>query len=211
MVPEMDEFPRFRRPASSRETVPFVLLSAFCVYVLAWFWQASSRMELLDSINFELVLGSVLAFVSLLMIATKPPKLAGLCRALIGLALLLLLVISVRVPGSPDPVVAWDMYMERVVKFSFWAIFIAALVRSPRDLRWFIGAFLVACGYICFESVRGGLFGGMMWQNQGVMRLHGTTLLFRHPNSLAGLALGLVPFAYYLLPLAKTKFKWKII
>lgn len=188
-----------------RETTPTLILFLFCIYVLAWFWQVSRRVDWLEAIRFEFVLGTFLAFVSVAMLVVKPPRLGGSGPALVGSAAVLFLLISIQVPISTDPALAWTTYVDRVVKFGFWAVFIAAFVRSERDLRWFIAAFMTACVYITYESVRGGLFGGMMWQNQGVMRLHGPTPLFEHPNSLAGLALGLVPFAMYLFPIARSR------
>jgi hypothetical protein len=42
-----------------------------------------------------------------------------------------------------------------------------------------------------------------VWQNQGVMRLHGAVPIYAHPNSLAGIAMGAVPFVVFLLPVWK--------
>jgi O-antigen ligase len=51
------------------------------------------------------------------------------------------------------------------------------------------------------EGIVGQLTGSMVWQNQGVMRLHGSTSLYAHPNSFAGMALGTIPFIIYLFPI----------
>jgi O-antigen ligase len=39
--------------------------------------------------------------------------------------------------------------------------------------------------------------GTMVWENQGVIRLHGSTPIYNHPNSFAGMALGCLPFILY--------------
>jgi O-antigen ligase len=56
------------------------------------------------------------------------------------------------------------------------------------------------------EGFIGQITGSKVWENQGIMRLHGATNLYLHPNSFSGFALGTVPFIYYLLPVAN---KWQ--
>ena len=36
-----------------------------------------------------------------------------------------------------------------------------------------------------------------MWQNLGIMRLHGVTSIFSQPHSYAGMAVGTLPFVLY--------------
>ena len=64
----------------------------------------------------------------------------------------------------------------------------------------FLAAFLFACFYVTQESARGAITGGLVWENQGVMRLHGAVPIYRHPNSLAGIAMGTIPFCIFLWP-----------
>jgi len=76
-------------------------------------------------------------------------------------------------------------------------------------MRAFLFAFLFGCFYVTLESARGAFTGGLIWENQGVMRLHGAVPIYAHPNSLAGVAMGIVPFVVFLFPVVKTKI-WKL-
>jgi len=78
--------------------------------------------------------------------------------------------------------------------------FMATLIRTPKSLGLFLAAFLFACFYVTQESARGAITGGLVWENQGVMRLHGAVPIYRHPNSLAGIAMGTIPFCIFLWP-----------
>jgi hypothetical protein len=85
------------------------------------------------------------------------------------------------------------------------ACFIILFVRSPKSLRFFICAIMLAWFKMGQEGLLGQITGSLVWENQGVMRLHGSTGLYDHPNSFSGLALGMLPFIYFLFPLAD---KW---
>jgi hypothetical protein len=65
------------------------------------------------------------------------------------------------------------------------------------------------------EGFWGKWTGSLVWENQGVQRLHGSTRLFAHPNSFSGFGLGTVPFAYYLYPVVvkyyNKYFKWALM
>jgi O-antigen ligase len=121
-------------------------------------------------------------------------------------AVALLLCMVVQIPFAADPVWAQFMFFERgVFKFTMMTFFILVMVQSPRTLLWFLLAFLFACLYVTQESVQGLISGGLYWMNQGVMRLHGSVTMYQHPNSLAGLAMGVVPFVVFLFPVVKSK------
>jgi putative inorganic carbon (HCO3(-)) transporter len=54
------------------------------------------------------------------------------------------------------------------------------------------------------EGVFGWITGGMVWENQGIPRLHGVTTMFAHPNSYSGFAVGCLPFALFLITYLKS-------
>ncbi len=66
-----------------------------------------------------------------------------------------------------------DVFIDRIVKFSCMALFIAAFVRNPLSLRLFMGMSFLSCLKIGQEAFIGKIRGTMVWQNQGVMRLNG--------------------------------------
>jgi len=177
--------------------VPMWALVIFCGYVIIWYLQIGYRVPALGAIRFEFIYA---AFLSIIAIATG--GLAQLSSPLIKYCALLLLCMFIQVPFSYDVTTSWTVFFDRVVKFAFMALFIVSFVRSPRDLIFFLGAFLLACLKMGQEGFWGQVTGGLVWQNQGIMRLHGATPLYEHPNSFAGMALGTLPFIYYLFPLA---------
>ncbi len=89
------------------------------------------------------------------------------------------------------------MFNDRVFKFAILTFLMVVLVESPRNLRLFMAAFLFSIFYITLESVQGLITGGLYWENQGTMRLHGAVPIYGHPNSLGGVALGSLPFIWY--------------
>ncbi|MDR7420714.1 MAG: O-antigen ligase family protein, partial [Armatimonadota bacterium] len=116
-------------------------------------------------------------------------------------AIAYLAFVTLHLPLSQSFALSWDTYVDRVLKFSCMTLFIWAFVRNPRTLRLFIAAFLLACLKLGQEAFVGKLTGSMVWENQGIMRLNGAPgTLFGHPNSLAGLAVGTLPFIYFLWP-----------
>jgi len=62
------------------------------------------------------------------------------------------------------------------------------------------------------EAFIGRITGSMIWENQGIMRLNGQLgSRFGHPNSLSGLAIGALPFIYYLFPVLSRKWKMGLL
>ena len=172
----------------------FVFLT--CIYVITWYLQLSSRIGLLQAVRFEFVLGLFLSICAIFQIL-KETRPATSLRLPVTLWLILLAVYSLF---SYDFEKSWDIYFNRVIKFSMLALFIVAFVRTEWALRCVIFAFLLAMLKMGQEGVIGWLGGGLVWQNQGIMRLHGSTMLYRHPNSFSGMAVGCLPFIFFLFP-----------
>ena len=201
---------RFQRgdgsnPVVPSESTPRPLLLLFCIYVLSWFWQVGVRREWLGAIRFEFYLGAFLAVTAVVLLAIQPrTRVAGQWpKGLLVSAVILFLLIAIQVPMSIVPLHSGSIFIERVFKFAFMGIFLIAFVKSPSDLRWLVATLFIAWGYLTFESFRAGLSGTMIWESQGIPRLRGDTPMFRHPNSLAGMASGVLPFAFFVFPLLK--------
>ncbi len=178
---------------------PVLLL--FCGYVLIWYLQIGYRIPALGAIRIEFIWALVLTLIALL----APDKPNYLKNPLSGIVILFFLSIAIQVPFSYVPDYSWNVFFNRVVKFAFMAFFIVSFVRSPKGLILFIGAFMLACLKMGQEGLIGQLTGSLVWQNQGVMRLHGSTPNYLHPNSFTGMALGTIPFILYLFPIVP---KW---
>jgi putative inorganic carbon (hco3(-)) transporter len=183
-------------PVAIQVNYPYIsniLILFFCGYVIAWYLQVGLRITALGAIRFEFIYAATLSFAALFF----TPKFEKSCP-LIPYIYLYFIVIIIQVPFSYDLETSMDVFIERIVKFAFMAFFIVAFVRNPSHLRYFLGAFLLACLKMGQEGLVGRITGGLIWENQGVMRLHGSTPLYLHPNSFSGMALGTLPFVYYL-------------
>ena len=178
------------------------LLLVFCGYVIIWYLQIGYRVPALGEIRFELIYASVLTALALFV----TPKIDIKCP-LLPYVLLYFLVIVIQIPFSKDFNTSWDIFLDRILKFSFMAFFIVSFVRSPTHLKFFLAAFLLSCLKMGQEGFLGRISGGLVWENQGIMRLHGSTPLYTHPNSFAGMALGTLPFVYFLWPLCNRYLK----
>lgn len=175
--------------------VPVWALALFGGYVITWYLQVGERIAPLGAMRFEFVYAAFLTVVAICFIGQLQLS-SPLSAYLVAYAVALL----IHVPLSSDFTTSWNVLNNRVVKFAFMGFFIAAFVKSPRGLRFFLAAFLLACMKIGQEGFFGKMTGSMVWENQGILRLHGTTSLYGHPNSLAGNALGTLPFVIYLFP-----------
>jgi putative inorganic carbon (hco3(-)) transporter len=186
------------------DKLPLVVLAAFAAYIITWFMQLGSRISFLGAIRFEFLLGIGLILASF-FVPRQRPNVASNLYAYIAWFLIALLT---QIPFSANVEYSWLVFVDRVVKFAFMGVFIVVFVRSPTALRFFIGAFLLAWFKMGQEGLTGQITGSLVWQNQGVMRLHGVTGLYEHPNSFSGLGLGMLPFIYYFFPLAN---RWQKI
>ena len=85
-----------------------------------------------------------------------------------------------------------------------------AFIRNIFQLRLFFVSSFIAFLKIGQEGFYGKITGNMVWESQGVMRLHGIQeTMFGHPNSLSGKFVGLFPFIWYLFPVIDRK--WKVL
>lgn len=184
------------------------IMALFMLFTVAFYMCWGARRDILASMRFEFLLGLVLALICIFLLMTKSQNMAPSKAVLWGIGLLLAAMV-VQLPFAADPIKSRLFFIDRVIKFSMLTFFISVLVQSPRHLRWFLFAFLFACFYLTQESVRGLISGGLVWQNQGVMRLHGAVRMYAHPNSLAGMAMGTIPFVYFLSPVIRS-WRWRL-
>jgi len=177
------------------------LVLGTCVYIVTWYLQLGLRIPILGAIRFEFFLGSFLSVFAILKLLQEPTASPLKKPVLLFLSVLVFYTIF-----SYDRSQSWDIFYNRVLKFSMLAAFLAAFVRTEWALKMIVGAFLLAMLKLGQEGFVGWYSGGMIWQNQGIPRLHGVTPLYRHPNSYSGMAVGCLPFIFYLFPVVK---KWQ--
>ena len=185
---------------------PLFASALLWLFLLVKYMQWNYRLEFLGAIRFEFIVGAALVIVTVGVHVSSRLSFRHSRGIIVGMALLLVTMLF-SVPFAIDPEMAWSGFMDHGVKFSMLTLGIAVMVRSPRTMRWFIAAFIFSMLYLCQESFRAGLSGSMIWENQGIPRLHGSIPMLNHPNSLGSYILGVVPFSVFLLGTIRSKWQ----
>jgi putative inorganic carbon (HCO3(-)) transporter len=183
-----------------KETSLAIWLLSF--YVFIWFLQIGDRISILGAIRIEFVIGLILIAFSIKEILGDHTNRGGhdayfhsrFVKSIYGLYAFFIIYAF----ATYDPERSWAVFSDRIVKFSMFTLFLAALIKTKQDLKLVLLAFCLAMAKITQEGFVGILTGGLVWENQGIPRLHGVTLMYRHPNSLAGLAVSALPFFLFL-------------
>lgn len=175
----------------------------FLLFVVFRYLQGGHRIPALGAIRFEAITGSVLLLASIFLFlrlptptwpkGVHPPRIAPWITALF-------LVMILQVALSYDLTTSWTMFVDRVFKFALFGVMIFCFVTSPNAVRYFIATYLISFGKMTQEAIAGYVTGSMVWENQGVPRLHGSTPSYHHPNSLGGTQLSTLPFVASLWP-----------
>lgn len=184
-----------RMPSYPQPNVIFFL--TFLAFVVFRYVDGGHRMDILETIRFEFILGGSAVVMSIIKLSGQPAQVGAARRIVIFIALLFLAMI-VQLPMAWDPAEAQRVFIDRVFKFALLTFLIAVMVESPQQLKVFLGAFLFAIFYITLEATQGLVTGSLMWENQGIQRLHGAVPMYGHPNSLGGVAMGTLPFVVFL-------------
>lgn len=180
--------------------------SSFAVWVLSfyifiWFLQIGNRISILGAVRIEFIIGIFLVLLSLKEMAAKEKSLNNSSYfhgRFVKSIYFLYVFFIIYAFATYDAEASWAVFRDRVVKFSMITLFIGALVKTKHELILVLLGFCLAMLKIMQEGVFGIITGGMIWENQGIPRLHGVTLMYRHPNSLAGLAVSALPFFLFL-------------
>lgn len=169
-----------------------------CLYVIIWYLQLGTRIDFFGKIRFEFLLGGFLSLFALMKFQSstgKPSPISSYVK-------LFFVVVIIQIPFSYAFSTSLDTFINRVFKFSLLALFISSFILSPKALKFLLIALFIAWMKLCQEGFLGWLTGSLVWQNQGIMRLHGSISVLAHPNSFSGFAVGLMPFIYFLFPVA---------
>jgi putative inorganic carbon (hco3(-)) transporter len=184
-----------RMPGYPRVNLFFFL--TFLAFVIFRYVDGGHRMDILETIRFEFILGGSAIIMAIIKMTGQPVQVGAAKRIVILIGLLFLAMI-VQLPMAWDPDEAQRVFVDRVFKFALLSFLIATMVESPQLLKIFLGAFLFAIFYITLESTQGLISGSLVWENQGIPRLHGAVPMYGHPNSLGGVAMGTLPFVVFL-------------
>jgi O-antigen ligase len=190
--------------ASNKATYLSYLTGA---YLFFYYLEASLRWPVLQSIRFHFVFGlllTVLCLFKMLSSKKEPKKLTfgkvkKIDQPLVNITYILIAILGFYTIFSMDREVSNRIYMDRVIKFSLVTFFIYMSVDKIKDLQVIVVFILLAWFKVGSEGFLGWITGSMMWQNQGIQRLHGATAFVGHPNSFSAFGLGCIPFALFLL------------
>jgi putative inorganic carbon (hco3(-)) transporter len=194
------------RPIENYDAPHPYVFPLFLAFIAFSYLQAGIRFPVLGAIRVEFGLGLLLSVFAILAIAKRAKDFKWTAVGKWGLALVLLLF--VMTVYSVDPVTSWSIFSDRVFKFSLLGFFIAAFVTNPVRLRLFLIVFLLVAAKLGQEGLHGTITGSMLWENQGIPRLHGSTPNYGHPNSFSGMAVGMLPFVVFIYPLVS--WKWRL-
>lgn len=179
------------------------------IYVFCWFTQIGKRISFFDAIRFELLLGSLLTVLSVYALANRPKTADG---SKVGVyAIILIIYYGIFAFFTHDPDTSWFVYFNRVIKFSLLSLFIYALADNIYKIAFVLLCYFMAAAKAGQEGLIGFITGNMVWENQGIPRLHGSIDMYGHPNSFSGFAVCLMPFIYCFYPLMNKYMKAALI
>jgi putative inorganic carbon (HCO3(-)) transporter len=188
-------------------TISTAATVVFCLLVVSWWLEVGLRVAFLGSIRWEFLLAALASVIAMVRHSAKGknPRAGGPAPGgnsdIIRCIVLILVVHGLSLPLAIDFDIAWDAYINRVVKYAILGLLVSHFVISPGTLRTYLFASLVAFLKIGQEAFLGKMTGNMIWENQGVPRLFGTQgSMFGHPNSLSGKTVSMLPFIWYLYP-----------
>jgi putative inorganic carbon (HCO3(-)) transporter len=166
-------------------------------YIFAHYLELGLRFPALGALRFHLLFGLVVAAVTIPKLFRNKYR-DKQSKSLVRGALMLIFVLGIYAAFSMDPEVSRTVYSDRVVKFAMMSLFIYAAVDTVDDLRVILLITLLAWMKMGQEGLTGWLTGSMVWENQGIPRLHGSSPAVGHPNSFSGFAVGCLPFGLML-------------
>ncbi len=170
-------------------------------YIFAFYLELHYRITFLQTIRFQFTYGALVGLCCL-SANMKSPTSYGL-NSVTKAALALIFILGIYTIFSYDRDESIRVFSDRVVKFALVSFFIYAATRTVEDLRVIIAFMLLAWLKIGSEGFIGWATGNLVWENQGIPRLHGSTFMLGHPNSFSGFAVGCLPFTVFLFMCTK--------
>jgi O-antigen ligase len=174
------------------------------MFIFAHYLELSLRMPVLEAIRFHFLFGAILTAVSLPKVfknRLSDPR----SKALLRTTYFMVFIFGIYTVFSMDRSLSVTVYFDRFIKFAMIPIFIYAATEKVDDLRIIILIAVLAWLKMGLEGFLGWLTGSLVWENQGIPRLHGASPAVGHPNSFSGFGVGCLPFCVYLIPAVKNR------
>ncbi len=172
-------------------------------YIFAFYMELHFRIPVLQSIRFQFTYGAIVGLLCLYKFITDENKQASF-NSLTKTTFLLIFIMGIYTIFSMDRPESITVYSDRVIKFALVSFFIYAATSKVEDLRVIVAFMLLAWLKIGQEGFMGWYTGNLVWENQGIPRLHGSTSMYGHPNSFSGFAVGCLPYTVFLLICVKS-------
>lgn len=172
-------------------------------YIFAFYLELHFRIPILQSIRFQFTYGAIVGLFCLYKFQTDAYKQASF-NSVTKTTFLLIFIMGIYTIFSMDRPESITVYSDRVVKFALVSFFIYAATSKVEDLRVIMAFMLLAWLKIGQEGFMGWYTGNLVWENQGIPRLHGSTAMYGHPNSFSGFAVGCLPYTVFLLLCVKS-------
>lgn len=174
-------------------------------YIFAFYLELHFRIPMLQAIRFQFTYGAIIGGLCLYKFITDTQKQASF-NSVTKTTFLLIFIMGIYTLFSMDRAVSTTAYSDRVIKFALLSFFIYSATNKVEDLRIIVAFTLLAWLKIGHEGFLGWYTGSLVWENQGIPRLHGSTSMYGHPNSFSGFAVGCLPYAAFLLLCVKSNF-----
>jgi len=174
------------------------------LFLIVWYLQLGGRISFLGAIRFEFFLGLGL-FITAFTKSLKLKRTSSDGTAQAAVALVVVLFIYSIFSFDRDKSIS--VFFDSIVKFAIIGFIINIASQRTVELKFLILCIFLAWAKMAQEGFLGWYTGSLMWNNQGIPRLHGSTGLYFHPNSFSGFAIGSLPFLAYVFP--ECKYIWQ--
>ena len=188
------------------------LFVLFLFYTASWYSHATYRLIWLGDVQYysALLLSIIAVFCIVSNIKTYfPSRDYHLNRAYFAVIFLLLNAFLMTMYSSSSQ--AWHFFWEDILKFALFSLMIVVFVRNDNALYAFVLIWFIVFLKIVQEGIWGIVGGGLLWENQEVLRLHGSVPQYKHPNSLSGYFIGGLPFLVAFYQLTESRLRYLFI
>ena len=183
-----------------------MLFKCVLAYVVVFYSQIGTRIQPLESLRPELVLGSLI-LIAIGATWKQPAGTVARSIQLSGSIVFLFVAMALSIPGSYWITKSVDTMLGVFKMFSLY-IMIMATIDTEAKLRQFMWVYVFMVTLIVGEPFIGVFTGSANWDDhRGYPKLMGTTGLWAHPNSLGGFAAANLAFLYYLFLAEQQKMK----
>lgn len=201
-------------PATQYPVLSLPALGLFNLLFLVWWLEVGLRVPALGAIRLEFILAAVVSAIAVYKYTSGPrvsarrlTKTADNNSDISRCVAIYLVVLLLSLPLSLNLAFSWDVFINRVAKLALLGVLISQFVVSPATLRVYFFTLLLAFLKVGQEGFLGKITGNMVWENQGVPRLHGTAgSMFGDPNSLSGKTVSTIPFIWFLFPGIRSRY-----